>query len=118
VVLSKDVAISGEADSSGRPPTTTSSAVIGHSSLAAPLPLCPVGGWSEIRIPKHHFSSPWARPSPAYCGGATFAGIKVTRFEAAVHDFLPPGRVLIGPRGAPLPPRFFGTSFTGSIKVD
>jgi len=111
VVLSKDVAISGEADSSGAPTTTV---IGGDWTFFSPLPatLPPSEAGPKIRIQSIHFRQPLGPPIHlAYCGGANIRGNKVTEIrQAAVHDFFRRGRCAHWPRDAAVTTTIFGTS--------
>jgi len=118
VVLSKDVAISGEADSSGAPTTTV---IGGDWTFFSPLPatLPPSEAGPKIRIQSIHFRQPLGAPIHlAYCGGANIRGNKVTEIrKRPFTTFFRRAGVLIGPRDAAVTTRIFPRLITGSIKV-
>ncbi len=118
VVLSKDVAISGEADSSGAPTTTV---IGGDWTFFSPLPatLPPSEAGPKIRIQSIHFRQPLGPPIHlAYCGGANIRGNKVTEIrKRPFTTFFRRAGVLIGPRDAAVTTTIFRHLVTGSIKV-
>lgn len=123
VVLSKDVAISGEADSSGAPTTTV---IGGDWTFFSPLPatLPPTQPGPKIRIQSIHFRQPLGTAIHlAYCGGANIRGNKVTEIrKRPFTTFFRRAGVLIGPRdatdnGITATTTIFPRLVTGSIKV-
>ncbi len=118
VVLSKDVAISGEADGSGAPTTTV---IGGDWTFFSPLPatLPPSEAGPKIRIQSIHFRQPLGPPIHlAYCGGANIRGNKVTEIrKRPFTTFFRRAGVLIGPRDAAVTTTIFRHLVTGSIKV-
>ena len=118
VVLRRDVAISGEADSSGAPITIV---IGGDWTFFSPLPatLPPTQPGPKIRIQSIHFRQPLGAPIHlAYCGGANIRGNKVTEIrKRPFTTFNRRAGVLIGPRDAAVTTAIVPHLVTGSIKV-
>lgn len=118
VLLHKDIAISGEADTSGRPTTTI---IGGDSPFFAPPPAdrhtAPRG--PLISIEGIHFNQPAGGAIHlVYTGGAFIRGNKVTAIRTRpLSAFLHEAGVLIGPRDAFVISRICQPLVTGSIVV-
>ena len=118
VLLHKDIAISGEADASGRPITTI---IGGDSPFFAPPPVdrhTPPRG-PLISIEGIHFHRPAGGAIHlVYTGGAFIRGNKVTAIRTRpLSAFLHEAGVLIGPHGALITSPSSQPLVTGSIVV-
>jgi len=118
VLLQKDVAISGEADASGRPITTI---VGGDWPFVAPTPadMSPAQTGPMISIESIHFSEPLGGAIQlVYTGGAYIRGNRLTQVrKRSFTAFFRHTGVLIGPRDAFLTTTLGARVVTGSILV-
>ena len=118
VLLQKDVAISGEADASGRPITTI---VGGDWPFTAPTPadMPPTQTGPVISIESIHFRQPSGGAIQlVYTGGAYIRGNRLTQVRRrSFTAFFRHTGVLIGPRDAFLTTTLGARLVTGSIVV-
>jgi hypothetical protein len=117
VLLPKDVAISGEADASGRPITTI---IGGDWPFFAPTPAdtLPAPTGPVVSIESIHFSQPSGGAIQlVYTGGAYIRGNKVTAVHRRSCTAFFHAGVLIGPRDAFITTTLSPRPVTGSFVV-